>query len=260
MGSIFEAFDRNRGESEMIALFRGSADKAEKLLDRIRLLMSLSHPSLALPLDVGRCDEGIFVVTPSARQSITLDQVLKERRPESVESARWVAEVAEALQYLDEHGVLCWDVKPGTIVLSPEGRAILTDLWEHAVTAEKTLAPGLCGTPAYMPPERVSTMRAPLDSRCTTYALGIVLYESLTGICPFSGSNMQETLHKVQTMAPRSPRAVRRSIPKDLEAICLKAMARKPEDRYATPGELAQALRQFLSGQTERKQSFWKRK
>ena len=82
MGSIFEAFNRNRGESEMIALFRGSAaNKAEKLLDRIRLLMSLSHPSLALPLDVGRCDEGIFVVTPSARQSITLDDFSRNDGP-----------------------------------------------------------------------------------------------------------------------------------------------------------------------------------
>jgi serine/threonine-protein kinase len=86
-----------------------------------------------------------------------------------------------------------------------------------------------------------------------------VLYELLTGICPFSGSSPQETVQKVLTATPRSPRAIRRSIPKDVEAICLKAMARKPEDRYATPGELAQALRQFLSGQANRKQSFWKR-
>jgi len=66
-------------------------------------------------------------------------------------------------------------------------------------------------------------------------------------------------LNNVLTTTPRSPRAVRRSIPKDVEAICLKAMARKPEDRYATPGDLAQALRQFLHGQTGRKKSFWKR-
>jgi eukaryotic-like serine/threonine-protein kinase len=103
-------------------------------------------------------------------------------------------------------------------------------------------------------------MGGPFDCRSATYSLGIVLYELLTRICPFSGSNMQETLQKVLTATPRAPRAVRRSIPKDLEAICLKAMARKPEDRYATPGDLAQALRQFLRGQTDRKKSFWKRK
>ena len=259
-GSTFEAFDRNRGQSVSITLLRGSADKVEGLLGRIQSLMGLSHPSLALPLDAGRYEEGVFIVTPSERQEIRLHRVLGDRRPEPVESARWVAEIAEAIQYLDEHGVLCWDVKPGTIILSPEGRAMLTDLWEHTITAEKALSPELCGTPAYIPPEQVSAMGGPFDCRCATYSLGIVLYELLTGIRPFSGSSPQEILQQVLTTTPRSPRAVRRSIPKDLEAICLKAMARKPEDRYATPGDLAQALRQFLSGQTDRKKSFWKRK
>jgi len=222
--------------------------------------MGLSHPSLALALDAGRCGEGIFFVTPSEGQGIRLNQVLKDRRPEPVESARWIAEIAEAVQYLNEHGVLCWDVEPGTIVLDPAGRAMLTDLWEHVVTAQEAPSAQLCGTPAYMPPELFSAMGRPLDCRCATYSLGIVLYELLTGIRPFSGSSVQETLQNAQTTTPRAPRAVRRSIPKALEAICLKAMARKPEDRYATPGDLARALRQFLSGQTDRKESFWKRK
>ena len=254
-GSTFEAFDRNRGQSVSITLLRGSADKVEELLGRIQSLMGLSHPSLALPLDAGRYEEGVFIVTPSERQEIRLHRVLGDRRPEPVESARWIAEIAEAIQYLDEHGVLCWDVKPGTILLSPEGRAMLTDLWEHTVTADEAVSQGLCGTLAYIPPERVSAMGGPFDCRCATYSLGIVLYELLTGICPFSGSSRQETLQQVLTTTPRSPRAVRRSIPKDLEAICLKAMARKPEERYATPSDLAQALRQFLSGQTDRKKS-----
>jgi len=259
-GSTFEAFDRNRGQSVSITLLRGTADRVEELLGRIQLLVGLSHPFLALPLDAGRCDEGVFIVTPSESQGIRLDQFLKNRRPEPLESARWIAEIAEAIQYLAEHIVLYWDVKPERIILSPDGRALLTDVWGHIPTAEQAVSPGLYGTPAYIPPERVSTMGGPFDCRCATYSLGIVLYELLTGTWPFSGSSVQEVFQKVLTKTPRSPRAVRRSIPKDLEAICLKAMARKPEDRYATPGDLAQALRQFLSGQTDRKQSFWKRK
>jgi len=259
-GSTFEAFDRNRGQSVSITLLRGTADRVEELLGRIQLLVGLSHPFLALPLDAGRCDEGVFIVTPSESQGIRLDQFLKNRRPEPLESARWIAEIAEAIQYLAEHIVLYWDLKPERIILSPDGRALLTDVWGHITTAEQAVSPGLYGTPAYIPPERVSTMGGPFDCRCATYSLGIVLYELLTGTWPFSGSSVQEVFQKVLTKTPRSPRAVRRSIPKDLEAICLKAMARKPEDRYATPGDLAQALRQFLSGQTDRKQSFWKRK
>ena len=83
-GSTFEAFDRNRGQSVSITLLRGSADKVEELLGRIQLLMGLSHPSLALPLDAGRYEEGVFIVTPSERQEIRLHQVLEDRLPEPV--------------------------------------------------------------------------------------------------------------------------------------------------------------------------------
>ena len=83
IGSTFEAFDRNRGESVSITLLPGSADKVEELLGRIQLLMGLSHPSLALPLDAGRCDEDVFMVTPLERQGIRLNQVLETGLPDT---------------------------------------------------------------------------------------------------------------------------------------------------------------------------------
>ncbi|MGZ3302104.1 MAG: VIT domain-containing protein [Isosphaeraceae bacterium] len=260
-GSTFEAFDRNRGQSVTISLYLSSADRVEELLGKLKLLVNLSHPSLALPLDAGRCDQGVFIVTPSEHRGNRLHQVLKDRLPEPGESARWIAEVAEAIQYLEKHGILCRDLKPARILLSPEGRAILMDVWRYTATREKALSPGLYPTPTYMPPERVGVKGRPFDyCRCATYSLGIMLYELLTGTCPFSGSSTKEISQNVLAHTPLSPRVVCQSISMELEAICLKAMARKPEDRYATPGDLAQALRQFLSGQTDRKKSFWKRK
>lgn len=260
-GSIFEAFDRNRGQSVTITLYQSSADRVEELLGKLKLLVNLSHPSLALPLDAGRCDQGVFIVTPSEHRGNRLQQVLKDRLPEPGESARWIAEVAEAIQYLEKHGILCRDLKPARILLSPEGRAILMDVWRYTATREKALSPGLYPTPTYMPPERVGVKGRPFDyCRCATYSLGIMLYELLTGTCPFSGSSTKEISQNVLAHTPLSPRVVCQSISMELEGICLKAMARKPEDRYATPGDLAQALRQFLSGQTDRTESFWKRK
>ncbi|MGZ3471485.1 MAG: VIT domain-containing protein, partial [Isosphaeraceae bacterium] len=251
-GSTFEAFDRNRGQSVTISLYLSSADRVEELLGKLKLLVNLSHPSLALPLDAGRCDQGVFIVTPSEHRGNRLHQVLKDRLPEPGESARWIAEVAEAIQYLEKHGILCRDLKPARILLSPEGRAILMDVWRYTATREKALSPGLYPTPTYMPPERVGAKGRPFDyCRCATYSLGIMLYELLTGTCPFSGSSTKEISQNVLAHTPLSPRVVCQSISMELEAICLKAMARKPEDRYATPGDLAQALRQFLSGQTD---------
>ena len=80
----------------------------------------------------------------------------------------------------------------------------------------------------------------------------------LTGVPAFSGSKAVEVFQSILNKAPRVPRSIRRSIPKELESICLKAMAKKPEDRYATPEELARALRQFLTDQPERRRGFWK--
>ena len=256
-GSTFEAFDRNRGESVSITLLRGSAEKAEELLGRIQSLMGLSHPSLALPLDAGRCDEGVFMVTPLAGQGIRLNQVLGNGLPETIESARWVAEVAEAIQHAHEHELDRHDVHCSEIEIGHDGRAVLSEpaRWLSWLDAP----PEPYGNPACLAPEWVAGQAAPGDPRSVVYSLGIVLYKVLTGDMPFQGGGI-ELVERILNFPPRSPRAVRRSIPKDLEAICLKAMARKPEDRYATPGDLARALRQFLHGQTDRKKSFWKRK
>ena len=257
IGSTFEAFDRNRGESVNITLLRGSADNAEELLERIHSLMGLSHPSLALPLDAGRCNEGVFMVTPSAGQGIKLNQVLGNRLPDTIESARWVAEVAEAIQHAHEHGLNRHDVHCSEIEIGHDGRAVLSEpaRWLSWLDAP----PGPYGNPACLAPEWIAGQAALGDPRSVVYSLGIVLYKVLTGDLPFQGGGI-ELVERILNFPPRTPRSVRRSIPKDVEAICLKAMARKPEDRYATPGDLAQALRQFLSGQTDRKKRFWKRK
>ena len=265
IGSTFEAFDRNRGESVSITLLPGSADKVEELLGRIKLLMGLSHPSLALPLDAGRCDAGCFHGDSFRTSGHPPESSSGNRLPEPVESARWVAEVAEAIQHLDEHGLQRQDVKP-EIMLSPERRAVLMDLANAGqgdgsiswLSRRPYIHPSRTVT-ACLAPEWIAGQAALGDPRSVVYSLGIVLYKVLTGDLPFQGGGI-ELVERILTFPPRSPRSVRRSIPKDLEAICLKAMARKPEDRYATPGDLAQALRQFLSGQTDRKKSFWKRK
>jgi len=196
------------------------------------------------------------MVTPLAGQGIKLNQVLGNRLPDTIESARWVAEVAEAIQHAHEHGLNRHDVHCSEIEIGHDGRAVLSEpaRWLSWLDAP----PEPYGNPACLAPEWIAGQAALGDPRSVVYSLGIVLYKVLTGDLPFQGGGI-ELVERILNFPPRSPRAIRRSIPKDVEAICLKAMARKPEDRYATPGELAQALRQFLSGQANRKQSFWKR-
>src|SRR5207249_9432501 len=103
------------------------------------------------------------------------------------------------------------------------------------------------GTPAYMSPEQAGGEAHSVDGRSDVYSLGVILYRLLTGELPFRG-NSRMLLHQVLHDEPRPPRSLNDRIPRDLETVCLKAMAKEPARRYPTAGELADDLRRFLAG------------
>ena len=105
----------------------------------------------------------------------------------------------------------------------------------------------LMGTPAYMSPEQIASGRMKLDHRTDVYSLGAVLYEMLTHRRPFPGESREEILGGILTKEPRPPRRFNPRIPVDLETICQKAMEKDPDKRYATAGELAEDLKQYLA-------------
>ena len=167
--------------------------------------------------------------------------------------AKLIADVADALEYAHGRGVIHRDIKPANLMLSKEGRLCVTDFGLARVAQEPgmTVSGSLLGTPAYMSPEQIATGRVKLDHRTDVYSLGTVLYEMLAQRRPFPGDNREEVLSGILTKDPRPPRRFNPRVPLDLETIALKAMEKDPDRRYATAGELAQDLKQYLGRRTD---------
>ena len=171
------------------------------------------------------------------------------RAPEYFGSvARVGAQIAEALEHAHQQGVVHRDVKPANIIVDAQGRPWLTDFGLARIEANASLTHSgdLVGTLRYMSPEQASGN--PADHRCDIYGLGATLYELLTLQPPFDADERPVLVQQVASDDPVSPRSRNESIPLELETIVLKAMAKLPEERYATARELANDLDCFLQG------------
>jgi serine/threonine protein kinase len=163
--------------------------------------------------------------------------------------AKMIADVADALDYAHNEGVIHRDIKPSNLLLSPDGRLSINDFGLARMLEEPgmTVTGEFVGTPAYMSPEQITAGRVPINHRTDIYSLGATLYELLTLRPPFTGKGLDQMLAQVLHKDPKPPRRVNRKVPLDLETICLKAMDKDPDRRYQTAGELAADLRRYVN-------------
>jgi hypothetical protein len=155
-------------------------------------------------------------------------------------------QIAAGLDYAHSRGVIHRDIKPGNVLITDDGRAILADFglaWLLA-GAHLTLTGGVIGTPEYMSPEQASG--EPFDQRCDVYALGVVLFEMLTGERPFAAETPIGVLLKHLQDAPPSLRELRPELPDAVDDVLQRALAKSPAERYASAGALARAFRAAL--------------
>jgi tetratricopeptide (TPR) repeat protein len=166
------------------------------------------------------------------------------------QAARWVADLAGAVQAAHAAGVVHRDLKPQNVLLDADGRLKVADfgLAQLAGGGDVTATGAIMGTPSYMAPEQASGLVKTIGPAADIYALGAILYELLTGRPPFRGESREGTLTQVLFGDPLAPRQLVPSVPRDLETVCLKCLEKEPRRRYRSSAALEDDLRRFLAG------------
>ena len=242
-GRVYRAHDEQLERAVAIKVPRRSRfrrpEDAEAYLAEARTVARLDHPGIVPVYQAGRSDDGAVYVVSRLIEGRSLEEVIKNQRPDHPTTAQLVAKVARALHFAHQHRVIHRDIKPANILIDDAtGTPFVAD-FGLAMKEEDYLkqAGTLAGTPAYMSPEQARAEGHRLDGRSDLFALGVVLYELLTGKRPFRGSTANETLYQVISVDPHPPRSIDETIPAELERICLKAISKRTSDRYAS-GEL----------------------
>jgi serine/threonine-protein kinase len=251
MGVVYKARQAVTNRTVAVKLLRADdPGGAARLLAEARAAARLDHPGIVPIIEVGEHDGRPFLAMAFVAGT-SLAALLGSGPLRLREAARVVRDAARAVQHAHDAGVIHRDLKPGNVLVEPDGRVRVTDFGLAKRSGEETLTAdgAVLGTPGYMPPEFAAGGASAAGPAADVYGLGAVLYACLTGRPPFSGPTPLDTLRRVAEDEPVPPRQWNAGIDRGLQAVCLKCLAKDPAHRYRSAAELATDLDRYLAGE-----------
>jgi hypothetical protein len=265
MGVVYEAWDPDLGRTIALktvgafSLSKGERRKYERRFQaEARAAARLSHPGIVVVHDVGRdAKSGLLFMALEYLEGETLaERLASGRRLEWREALRIVGRVAEALHHAHAQGVVHRDVKPANVMVLRSGEPKILDFGIARVDAGHLTQPGeLFGTPLYMSPEQAEGR--PVDARSDLFSLGTIAYALLTGESPFAGPSVVAILARVAHRSARPPSELVPGLPRDVDDVLARAMAKSPADRYPDGRTMAEDIDDVLAGRPPRHREGW---
>lgn len=254
MGVIYKA--RQNKLKRIVALklilagARASPDDLTRFRREAEAAAQLQHPNIVQVYEIGEHDD-----SPYLSMEFVDGGSLSDRLRTGPQSIRWAAQTVEtlarAVQLAHQRGIIHRDLKPSNILLTHDGIAKIADFGlakRLEGDKDQTQSGTILGTPSYMAPEQAGGQSRIIGPCSDVYSLGAILYELLTGRPPFRTERPLDTLMQVVSREPDRPRSIKPAVPRDLETICLHALAKEPRQRYASAKELADDLERFVNG------------
>ena len=223
----------------------------ESFLQEARQVAQVAHPNVVTVHDVGIHDGACYIVSEFL-EGLDLNHWMQSTQPNWQQTVQIIAAVADGLAAAHAKGVVHRDVKPANIIVTERAEGSVPVVVDFGLAVSESCARDrgeVAGTPNYMSPEQAVGEGHRIDGRTDIYSLGVVLYRMLCGQLPFRAPSVSQLLREVIEDEPRPPRQFIHSIPRKLEEVCLRAMAKKINDRYTTAGDFAAELRDLLKSE-----------